>query len=65
MPDNGKRTMARDSKLVQLISQAKRARRLAAACNTPIVAELFEIHAQMCERNAQQYRRPRLRVITE
>jgi hypothetical protein len=65
MPDNGRRAMARDSKLVQLISQAKRARKLAAACKTPMVAELFEIHAQMCERNAQQYRRPPLRVITD
>jgi hypothetical protein len=35
-----------------LISQADRARTLAASCRAPLIAEPFEIHAQVCERNA-------------
>lgn len=41
-------------KVVHLISQADRARKLAAGCGSPIVAELFMLHAQLCEENAKK-----------
>jgi hypothetical protein len=34
------------------MTQAERARALAANCGPSVVAELLEVHAQCCERNA-------------
>jgi tellurite resistance protein len=44
--------LRRSRKVVPAISQAERARTLAASCPAPLIAELLEIHAQICERNA-------------
>jgi hypothetical protein len=64
MPRRRERAIGHD-KLAQLISQAERARRMAAECGSSLVAELFEVHARMCERNARQYRQPHLRVVAK
>lgn len=42
----------RSRKVVTLISQADRARTLADSCREPLIAELFLIHARLCEQNA-------------
>ena len=34
------------------MTQAERARTLAAKCGPSVIAELLEIHAQLCEQNA-------------
>jgi len=39
-------------KVVAPISQADRARSLAASCREPMIAELFLIHARVCDQNA-------------
>ena len=41
------------NKVVHLYTQAERARKLATKCGSPLVAELFELHAEVCDRNAQ------------
>jgi hypothetical protein len=33
-------------------SQAERARKLASESGSPLVAELYELHARLCEKNA-------------
>jgi hypothetical protein len=38
---------------------------MAAECGSSLVAELFEVHARMCERNARQYREPHLRLVAK
>jgi len=48
-------------KIVRLISQADLARSLAADCRDPLIAELFTLHAQLCEENAKQAPPGRLR----
>jgi hypothetical protein len=64
MPRRRERAIGHD-KLAQLISQAERARQMAAECGSSLVAELFEVHARMCERNARQYRQPHVRVVAK
>jgi hypothetical protein len=39
-------------KVIQLVTQAERARRIASECGSQLIADLFEVHAQLCERNA-------------
>ena len=41
---------------VEALHSADRARELAAHAVSPLVAELFEIHARMCEQNAEMRR---------
>jgi hypothetical protein len=36
---------------------------MAADCGSSTVAELFEVHADMCERNARLFHTPDLRVV--
>lgn len=62
MIGRGKRVMDLDQ-VTQLISQAKRARKMADECASPVIAELFKVHARMCERIARQYRPPHLRLV--
>jgi hypothetical protein len=57
-----KRRAGHPDKVVHLYSQADRARRMAVECGSALVADLFEIHAQMCERNAKM-RRPRRKAL--
>ena len=38
--------------VVHRMSQAERARTIAAQCNSSYVADLLEAHAELCERNA-------------
>src|SRR5437868_3635076 len=52
MLKRGKRATGHE-KVAELMSQAKRARQMAAECGSSLVAELFEVHALMCERNAR------------
>lgn len=53
MAGNGKRRSIRKAdKPTHLLSQAERARKLASECGSQLVAELFEMHAALCERNA-------------
>jgi hypothetical protein len=59
MPGNGKRPARPANKVVHLYSQADRARRMAAECGSALVADLFELHAQICERNADKAQRRR------
>jgi hypothetical protein len=61
-PTPGKnRLPAKPDKVVHLISQAERARRIASECGSQLIADLFEVHAQLCERNAQLLKQRRLR----
>lgn len=55
MDRTGKRRLKPD-KIVHLYTQADRARRMAAECGTDLIADLFEVHALMCERNAKMAR---------
>jgi hypothetical protein len=61
MQDRSKRRrVSKGNKAAHLNVQAERARKLAFECGSPLIAELFEIHAALCERNArtrQQKRR--------
>lgn len=61
MEGQGKPRLKRADKVVHLYTQADRARKMAADCGSQLVAELFELHASLCERNAQtrQLKRPR------
>lgn len=45
------------TKVVDLYTQADRARKLAAASGSTLVAELFEMHARLCEQNAEARQR--------
>jgi hypothetical protein len=49
-----RRQSSGEGKVVHLISQADRARKLAAGCRSPLIAELFMLHAQLCEVNARK-----------
>jgi hypothetical protein len=64
MPNNGRAARPAD-KAAHLLSQAERARKMAAQCGSIMVADLFEVHAQMCERNARslQSRKLKLRLV--
>ena len=42
-----------NDKVSHLRSQADRARRLAAVCGSPSVAELWEMHAVLCDQKAE------------
>jgi hypothetical protein len=48
-----KRLPGKSDKVVQLVTQAERARKIASECRSQLIADLFEVHAQLCERNAQ------------
>jgi hypothetical protein len=52
MFDNGRRTR-RSERVSRLHAQADRARKMAVECGSALIADLFEVHAQMCERNAK------------
>ena len=55
MPNKGKRRVVRKSgKVEHLYSQAERARKLASECGSQLVADLFEIHAELCERQCPE-----------
>ena len=59
---------ANDDNVVHLITQADRARKLAADHGSSILSDLYEMHAQLCEQNASRKtakiaRRPKLRVL--
>jgi len=41
-----------EKNVMHRITQAERARTLAAKCGPSVVADLLETHAQLCERNA-------------
>jgi len=41
-----------EKKAMHRMSQAERARTLAAKCGPSVVADLLEIHAQLCEQSA-------------
>jgi hypothetical protein len=41
-----------EKNVMHRMTQAKRARALAAKCGPSVVAELLEMHAQLCEQNA-------------
>jgi hypothetical protein len=60
MPSDSKRyVVPKSNKVERLHTQADRARKIASQ-SSQLVAELFEMHAQLCERNAlarQQKRR--------
>jgi hypothetical protein len=53
MPGNGRRPAQRPDTVALLYSQADRARKMAGECGSALVADLFELHAQLCERNAK------------
>ena len=55
----GARQSGGRDKVIHLISQADRARKLAAGCRSPVIAELFILHAQLCEENARKTPPPR------
>jgi len=57
------RRPANGDKVAELIAQAQRARRMAADCGSSMIAELFEVHADMCERNARLFHKPELRLV--
>lgn len=52
MPKPGKSRRKVSNKVLDLRRQADRARKLAAESVSPLVAELYEIHALECERSA-------------
>ncbi|MGE4249032.1 MAG: hypothetical protein AB7F09_06565 [Parvibaculaceae bacterium] len=57
----GKRQVVRKSqKVTHLYTQAERARKLAGECGSRLVADLYELHANICEQNAR-LKRPRRR----
>jgi hypothetical protein len=58
----GARQSSGRDKVIHLISQADRARKLAAGCRSPVIAELFILHAQLCEENAQEDTTASIRV---
>jgi hypothetical protein len=41
-----------EKNVMHRMTQAERARTLAAKCGPSVIADLLEIHAQLCERNA-------------
>jgi hypothetical protein len=41
-----------EKNVMHRMTQAERARTLAAQCGPSVVADLLEVHAQLCERNA-------------
>jgi hypothetical protein len=57
----GARHFSGPAKVIRLISQADRARTLAANCGDTLIAELFILHAQLCEENARKTPPSRLR----
>ena len=65
MSGDVKRRMRRGEKGARLSLQVERARKMAAECGSPMLAELFELHAQICERNAkvQKARKPKLTLV--
>lgn len=60
MPGGKRQVVRKDQKVTHLYTKAERARKLAAQCISPLVAELLEIHANLCEQNAR-LRSPRRR----
>ena len=57
MPTNKGRRKVED-KGQHLIDQAARARRFADQCGSPLVRDLYEIHASLCEAEAEM-RKPK------
>jgi hypothetical protein len=41
-----------EKNMVHLMTQAERARSIAAQCSSSLVADILEAHAKLCERNA-------------
>jgi hypothetical protein len=58
-----RRLPEKPDEVAHLLTQAERARRMASECGSQLVADLFEMHAQLCERNAQMQRQCRRRPI--
>ena len=56
MQVSGRHRRRSAAKVATLYSQAERARKVAVGAASPLIAELFEIHARMCERNAEVQR---------
>ncbi len=48
------------NKVLHLHSQAERARKLASECGSPLIAELLEMHAQLCEANLSRRKTSRV-----
>ncbi len=59
MQDRKKPRAQKGNKMVRLLTQAERARKLAAECGSSLVAELYEVHAGICEQNARARRQKR------
>lgn len=59
MGQHGKQRTKVPNKVAHLHRQADRARKLALESGSPLVAELYEMHARECERKAEK-RRARL-----
>jgi hypothetical protein len=56
MPNNLVRRPRKQDKAAALHSQAQRARQMAAECGSALVADLYALHAELCERNAEGHR---------
>jgi hypothetical protein len=53
MANDANRRARKPDKIKHLDQQVERARKMAAECGSPLVADLLEVHAQICERNAK------------
>jgi hypothetical protein len=52
MPKRPELVIKSENKVLHRLTQAERARALAAQSSSSLVADLLEAHAQLCERNA-------------
>jgi len=53
MAGNGRPPARPDDKVAKAHAQAARARKMAAECGSALIADLFNVHATMCDRNAE------------
>ena len=64
MQPRGRKRIGGD-RIRHLNIQAERARKMASTCGSPILAELFELHAALCERNAEARLKPKRKTVLD
>jgi hypothetical protein len=53
MPPKTRRRVPHSKRAAHLLAQAERARKQAASCGASLEAELWQLHAELCERQLQ------------
>jgi len=59
------RKRIRGDRIRHLNIQADRARKMASTCGSSLIADLFELHAALCERNAAARSKPKRKTMLD